>query len=300
MILQTSGRFRCSVRAAYEYNLQPVRYREFKPQFPLNRYVECYWTLERDAATQQTQPDRILPDGCVELILNFGDSFSQHEADRQQIQPKHFLAGQMTRPILISPNGVVDLIGIRFHPGGTVPFVRTPMHEFTDQVVELGGISALLERQLFEASIDLKTFEERVSAINTVLAAHVLKSKFDSWALDLATKIVEQRGLVSIEQLANDAGVSTRQLERRFLTEVGLAPKLLSRIMRFQQIFRAIESCEGAWAPVAVECGYYDQAHLIRDFHQFAHQTPAILFSQQSSLTESFTRKNRASDFYNT
>jgi transcriptional regulator GlxA family with amidase domain len=65
-------------------------------------------------------------------------------------------------------------------------------------------------------------------------------------------------------------------------------------------VFRAVENCEVAWAPVAVECGYYDQAHLIRDFNQFAHQTPAVLFAEQSSLTESFTRKDRKSDFYNT
>jgi len=277
-----------------------MRYREFKPQPPLNRYVECYWTLEPDAATQQAQTERILPDGCIELILNFGASFSQHEAGSQYIQPKHFLAGQMTRPILISPNGVVDLIGIRFHPGGTVPFVPIPMHEVIDEVVELGSISPRLERQLLEASIDLKTFEQRVSAIGTVLVANLLKSKLESWTLSLAAQIVEQRGLISIGQLANEAGVSTRQLERRFLSEVGLSPKLLSRIMRFQQVFRTVESCEGAWAPVAVECGYYDQAHLIRDFHQFAHQTPAILFAQQSPLTASFTRKNRMSDFYNT
>ena len=102
------------------------------------------------------------------------------------------------------------------------------------------------------------------------------------------------------DQLANDAGISSRQLERRFLREIGLGPKLLGRIIRFQQVFRAVERCDAAWATVAIECGYYDQAHLIRDFHQFARQTPGVLFGHQSALTESFTRKARTSDFYNT
>lgn len=84
------------------------------------------------------------------------------------------------------------------------------------------------------------------------------------------------------------------------MREVGVGPKVLGRIIRFQQVFRAVEHCNAAWAEIAIECGYYDQAHLIRDFNQFAQQTPAVLFSSQSALTEAFTRKTRRSDFYNT
>ncbi len=104
-----------------------MRYREFYPQHPLSRFVECFWTLEAEATSDPGQPERILPDGCTELILNFGAKFSQHEGANRSIQPKHFLVGQMTGPILISPTGAVELIGIRFHPGGTFPFFRVPM-----------------------------------------------------------------------------------------------------------------------------------------------------------------------------
>jgi transcriptional regulator GlxA family with amidase domain len=116
----------------------------------------------------------------------------------------------------------------------------------------------------------------------------------------LANRIVEERGLISVDKLASDAGISTRQLQRKFLHEVGVGPKLLSRILRFQQVFRALERSDASWAPVAIDCGYYDQAHLIRDFNQFAGQTPSVLFAQQTELTKSFTRKSRKSDFYNT
>jgi AraC-like DNA-binding protein len=88
-------------------------------------------------------------------------------------------------------------------------------------------------------------------------------------------------------------------LERRFLQDVGVSPKVLCRILRFQQVFRVVEA-DPTWANVAVECGYYDQAHLIRDFRQFAEKTPTALFDSQSALTEAFTRKNRTSDFSNT
>jgi AraC-like DNA-binding protein len=277
-----------------------MRYREFRPHHPLTLYVECFWTLESETSTLPVQTERILPDGCVELILNFGEPFSQHEATGHFVQPQHFLVGQMTRPIFISPTGVVDLVGIRFHPGGAVPFVRTPMHEITDQVTELSSITPRWERELLSVCTDVNTLKDRVEAIEGVLIDKLISSKHESRTLALAAKIVDYRGLISVDQLAQDAGISSRQLERRFLSEVGLGPKLLSRIMRFQQVFRAIESCDGAWGPVAAECGYYDQAHLIRDFRQFAHQTPSVLFAQHNALTESFTRKSRTSDFSNT
>jgi len=275
-----------------------MQYCEIKPGNPLNSFVECFWTLESDAPS--TQPERILPDGCVELILNFGAPFSQHDDGRFELQPRSFLAGQMTGPILISPTGPVQLLGIRFHPGGTLPFLRVPLHEITDEVVDLGGLSSKLERELLQVTSLASSLQERTAAVENFLNAQLLKGDQDFRLMRLASRIVETGGLVSVDRLANDAGVSSRQLERRFLREVGLGPKLLGRIIRFQQVFRAVEQSNSAWAGIAIECGYYDQAHLIRDFNQFARQTPAVLFSNQSAFTDWFTRKARKSDFYNT
>jgi AraC-like DNA-binding protein len=275
-----------------------MRYCEIKPQSPLDRFVECFWTLESD--TPSSQPERILPDGCVELILNFGALFSEHENGRRKLQPRNFLVGQMTGPILISPTGAVQLFGIRFHPGGTLPFLRVPLNEITDQVVELGGVSGKLERDLLRITSELPSMAERITAVERFLARQLTTVKYDSWLMALAARIVAADGLVSVDQLANEAGVSSRQLERRFLCEVGIGPKLLGRIIRFQQVFRAVEQRNAAWSTIALDCGYYDQAHLIRDFNQFAQQTPTVLFSSPSPLMESFTRKTRTSDFYNT
>jgi AraC-like DNA-binding protein len=277
-----------------------MRYSEIKPTAPLRRFVECFWTLEGEGSVDRSPAERILPDGCVELILNFGDLFQQHFESERQLQPRNFLVGQMTGPMLISPCGAVELLGIRFQPGGTRPFVDVPAHELTDRVVELGSLSGTLERGLLRACADARTLAEKVAAADAFLLSRLIERKYDSQLLALATTIIDSRGLVSVDRLASEAGVSSRQLERRFQREVGIGPKLLARIVRFQQVFRAVEQCNSAWADVAVECGYYDQAHLIRDFNQFAQQTPAVLFASQSPLTEAFTRKARTSHFSNT
>ena len=275
-----------------------MRYREIIPQAPLNKYVECFWTLESSAPSGH--PERILPDGCIELILNFGERFSQHCDETRKLQPRNFLVGQMRGPIMISPSGPVQLIGIRFHPGGTLPFLCVPLHELTDHVVELGSLSSGLERDLLLVTSESQSLPEKIRALETFLTGRLTNSEQDPRLMKIAARIVDSRGLIAVDELADDAGISSRQLERRFLREIGVGPKLLGRIIRFQQVFRAVEQGNSAWAEIAIECGYYDQAHLIRDFNQFAQQTPAVLFSSQSALTESFTRKSRKSDFYNT
>jgi len=262
--------------------------------------VECFWALESNAQGSDQKTERILPDGCVEIVLNFAKPFAQHTDDSTRVQPLNFIVGQMTRPIFISPTGPVQLIGIRFHPGGTTPFFRFPMNELTNQVVELGSFARTLEAKLLSEAVDLPDVNDKVAALQKVLLRILHNSKTDFGLLRIAGRIVESSGMISVDDLANDAGLSSRQLERRFLSEVGVGPKLLSRILRFQDVFRAVDANESSWPTVAVYCGYYDQAHLIRDFRQFAHDTPVVLFAQQSALTESFTRKRRMSGFSNT
>ena len=275
-------------------------YREIQPTPALARFVECFWTLENDGSTTVAQPERLLPDGCVELILNFGERFREHKDDgEEERQPQHLLVGQMTRPILIAPTGSVQLLGIRFHPGGTFPFFGIPMQELTNRVSDLEALSSEFQSELIRCGDEASSLL-KIAMVEKLLIERVRCYKHDPRLVSLVTKLVQNGGQVSVDQLATDAGLSSRQLERRFLLEVGIGPKLLSRILRFQQIFRAVDRHDEGWAAVAAECGYYDQAHLIRDFREFARQTPALLFENSSALTEAFTRKNRMSHFSNT
>src|SRR6185503_2567293 len=283
-----------------------MRYTEIKPTNALARFVECFWTLEDECVTgplkaEPIQAEPILPDGCVELILNFGAHFEEFMTNgHKERQPNNIVVGQMTRPVVISPTGSVQLLGIRFHPGGTFPFFRVPMEELTNRVTALGEVTAEFERDLIARVDAAPSSSQRTAAVERLLSERVRNSKYESWVPELATRIVQCGGRVSMDALATAAGVSGRQLERRFLRDVGIGPKSLCRILRFQQVFQAFQQKTFSWAAVAADCGYYDQAHLIRDFQQFAGQTPASLLENSSALTESFTRKNRRSDFSNT
>ena len=278
-----------------------MRYREIPPTKLLARFIECFWVLESDESSASSQAERILPDGCVELILNLRAPFRErHAAGGEQLQPARFLVGQMTRPVFIVPSGEVLLIGIRFQPGGTFPFFRFSLAEVTNQVVELGAISSQLERALVPLLDNTSDVKWKIAALENLLLEQALSCRQDSWLIDLARQVVHTAGRESIDTLAHTAGVSGRQLERRFLREIGIGPKLFCRILRFQEVFRALDRDDPNWAAVAADCGYYDQAHLIRDFQQFAQQTPSALISESTPLTEAFTRQHRMSHFSNT
>ena len=168
-----------------------MRYSENQTKPPLSNFVECFWTLEDDQGVTAPQPERILPDGCVEMVLNFGAPFSERTENGLQVrQPTNFLVGQMTRPMFIVPTGPVQILGIRFHPGGAHPFFRIPMQELTDRVVELAAVTASLERVLVSRCDDASSLSERTSIVEALLVERVLDYKHDSWLVGLAGEIV--------------------------------------------------------------------------------------------------------------
>ena len=115
-----------------------------------------------------------------------------------------------------------------------------------------------------------------IAAIEECLADRAGSCGSYSGITGLAANAVRLGGRITVDQLSESAGMSGRQLDGCFLREIGIGPKLFCRILRFQQVFRAVENEAMGWAAIAAECGYYDQAHLIRDFQQFARQTPAL------------------------
>ena len=113
-------------------------------------------------------------------------------------------------------------------------------------------------------------------------------------------RIVRTEGRVPVENLFAGPGLSGRQIERKFQTLVGFRPKMLARIVRFQRIFKIANPSLAPWSAIAHDCGYYDQAHLIHDFQQFAGENPSAFLLEQTEMSAYFTRKQRMSFFYNT
>lgn len=238
-----------------------MEYREFVPRTPLRDHVRCVWTLRSPGG----ELERVLPDGTCEIVLNRADPF-RHEG---RIQPRAMVVGQMLRFMEIEPTGAVDLVGIRFRPGGLFPFLRAPMAELTGGWADLGDIDRGLWRDLEGARGPEQALLDRLRPANGAVTAAVAAI---------------ERGEQRIDRIARDLAVHPRRLERVFEREVGVAPKLLARIVRFRGVLRGT----GDWATVAQACGYYDQAHLIRDFREFAGEPPTAYFARRHPMSDAF------------
>jgi AraC-like DNA-binding protein len=161
--------------------------------------------------------------------------------------------------------------GVRFRPGMSQVFLPVPALDTTDRQLalsDLWGSDALrLGEQISEARSAIQCIE--------LMEARLRSPSDISVVQRLCNSIVAQAGQVRIDDLAFQAGLSARQLRRLFLEQVGLSPKHFCRVIRFRNsLSRLPRLGRGDWAQVALDCGYYDQAHFINEFRQFSGYTP--------------------------
>jgi len=265
-----------------------MNYRQVRPSAAVGRYVEFYWMLEDRSPASGIQ--RIVPDGRSGVILNFGNPFESQTNGVWKSQPECFFVGQITSPLLLRPSGPAGMLGIQFRPHGAAELLGMPVCELTDSAIALGDLSRRLSREL-ERVRDLPSLTQAVAALDPILSAFAERSGIDDNLVSYAVSEIEHTcGRISVRDVAERIGWSTRQLQRRFKEAVGISPKLFGRMQRLQRVFRAMEDPDSDWVDAAVHCGYYDQAHLIRDCREFSGKTPTALLDQEIDLSRHFVQ----------
>ena len=239
----------------------PARYREFPAPERLQRYVECFWSTKPGKPLPEYP---VLPDGCVDIVFSPGLS-----GDLQ-------LVGTMTQALRFALPANHFQFGVRFRPGMSTAILPLPGLETTDQSIAMGEIWGAKSRRLTERIAEAQSELECIQVIE-----ENLPDPGDITVVQrLCASIVEQAGQVRMDDLAFQAGLSARQLRRLFLEQVGLSPKHFCRIIRFRNsLSRLVGVGRGDWAELALECGFYDQAHFINEFREFSGSTPGEFVS---------------------
>lgn len=263
-----------------------MNYAEHAPTPRLAPYVRCFWTLQ-GSPDAEAGADPVVPDGCVEVVLNFADRFRRHRDDGAiEIQPSALIAGQLTHSITIEPEGAIDLLGIRFHPWGAAPFFRIPAGELRDRMFQLDELPVL--SNVLRRSGDARDPVARLTLVQQALLEVVSRAKAPHRAAPAAAALVAA-GTASIRTVAARLGFTVRAVQHAFQHEVGISPKVLMRLARLQRAVGLARAGSGrTLSEIALDAGYYDHAHLARDCRDIARVTPTVLLGRPAALTEVF------------
>ncbi|TPI12372.1 AraC family transcriptional regulator [Mesorhizobium sp. B4-1-1] len=216
----------------------------------------------------------------VPLVISFAEAFaiglghSPGDNDRYA----SFAAGLYAGPVMIESFGGSCCVQVNFTPLGARRFFGLPMSELRDRMVglddALGPDGMALRARLGEASDWNARFDIAESFIAARLAEANALSPEIAWAY---TAVIASGGRTRIAALAGEIGWSRKHLAAKFTDAIGIGPKTLSRIVRFNRALSLSKQQDDDWAGIAADCGYADQAHLVREFRQFAGETPKAL-----------------------
>lgn len=230
---------------------------------------------------------RELPIGAIPVVVSFGlpfDLLDPADEDGRRSRRVSFVAGLDDRYAVVEHAGESAGVEIYFTPLGARRFFGQPLGELAHLVVELEdvlGVAAVAE--LTERLAIAPGWDARFALLDALVAGGIERAPVPSPALGWAwRRLEESHGRVAVGELAREVGWSRRHLVAQLREQLGLAPKTLARVLRFQRAVGLLGRDDGSrLAEIALDCGYYDQAHFNRDFRAFAGDAPTAFLARQ-------------------
>lgn len=258
----------------------------YQPRYPLSLFVECLWSQIGVAPYAR---DKILPTATVELMINLGaphrvlngEDFTQFALHRDS-----WIAGMQNSFLVTEAVGETEMVGVRFKPGGAYPFFEFPISELSDQVIAMEAIWGRLINEIREQLYALADVHARLRLLEQILCQRLPQDVEGRRTMQGAVALLAQpHGPTSVRALSDTIGISHKHLITQFDRSIGLPPKALQRIFRLNQLLYAIDPTQPIhWAALAVEHGYYDQAHLNKEFLAFAGMSPTAYMAHRRQV----------------
>ena len=265
------------------------------PPPPVGDFVRRIWALDLDGT--DAGPERIVPDGCCEIVLTLqgevrGSFPGRAAPDGLVRRPADILVGQATGAVVVQPLGPVRLLGIRLRTAGAAALLGFPAAECTDRIVDLADAAPGLRSSLRAAVDGIREPDAAIAAVAAALRRFVAGRTPP--AVEISSVVGAIRALrpgLTVHGLARGLQWSERRLQRAFAADVGIPPKLLHRITRVQRALAlAGARPDDTWAAIAARAGYADQPHLVRDFAELAGCRPSSIRADPAPLRDRMIR----------
>lgn len=225
------------------------------PSHDLAPFVAHYWIITWDLRGHPPQTQETLPHPSVHIAIERGRSGIYG-----------VVKGRFTRVI----EGKGRVFGIKFRPGGYYPFLLSPVSRITNRIVPLDDVG--LENRLLAKRSD----RAMIAVAENYLRAHnPRRHEMAERIGHIVEEIATDRGITSVDVLATRTGMSTRSLQRQFARYVGISPKWVINRHRLHEVVEHLSRGETVdWTRLALDLGYFDQAHFIKDFKSVIGRTP--------------------------
>ncbi len=258
-----------------------------RPSASHDKYVECFIYFK--GYMPQHSIERVVPDGHVYLIFEL-DNLPRYTYINDSLKPdrtftKCWFSGLQKNYISISALPDSEMFVIKFKPGEAIPYLHTTLDEVSNSVIPAEQILGEAVFELREKLFNTNTPKEKFDLANQFLT-DLFYSDFQPH--ESVYKAIERLQCdpeffdTTMMQIIEESGFSKKHFIDLFKKSVGVTPKYFQRILRFNCIIPKVQQeQEISWPQISAECGFYDQAHFIREFRQFSGYNPESFLTEQ-------------------
>lgn len=253
-------------------------------------FIQFYWMFELESRNHE-EPHRIVPTGCVELMFQYGDGLLKMKNNEISAQPNSIITGQLTDFYDVIQTGKTAFLSILFKPHAAKIFFDLPINELANQNIDINLILKSENKHVSEQLALTRSHQEKIKIIEDFLLRNLSEEKLYNFnRLSKSIDLINSKfGDVRVSQLSDITCLSDKQFCRIFNDYVGLQPKNFIKIVRLQASFYYMQKFQPkSTTELAYLCGYYDQAHFIKDFKNLTGYTPNTYFKHEGIVSDYF------------
>lgn len=249
-------------------------YMEFAPCEELKPYIRCFWGTQmpyRERKTDIPVQGIVTPDTCMDIIFTVDFTHNHIYGSFCGIDDRTFATHNGK-----GEDKLVSTFAIRFYAWSAILFSEESMRDTKNAFFAVDCHFSKLKKEMEPLLFDVIRMEDRIRVAEKYLLNHMHPERSNHILMDAVAELLLRKGSLEIGQLSREIHTSSRQLERVFRENIGISPKQLSSLIRYQYLWNDILYQPGFQVLDAVyRYGYTDQAHLLRDFKRFHTMTIA-------------------------